>query len=252
MSLALDQVSRAFAGVQAVDRVDLRVEPGTAAALLGPNGAGKTSLVNLAAGTVPPQHGRVTVDGADLTGRGPRAFARAGVVRTFQSPRLFETMPALDNVLVGAFGPAPPPVLRALLRTGGFRAGERGLHQRAAASLAEVGLADGVLGTLADRPVAELSHGQRRRVELARALAAAPRYLVLDEPGAGLDPSAVDDLVDVLRGRLAAGIGLLLVEHDGDLVRRLADTVIGLVDGRVVATGRYDAVRAHPALAGTG
>ena len=244
MSLVLTQVRRAFAGVAAVDGVSLRVEPGQAVALLGPNGAGKTSVVNVATGAVRPDSGHVLVDDRDLTGRGTRAFAAAGVVRTFQSLRLFETMTAEENVLVGAHGARRLPLAAAVLRTPHFRRHERLLRAAANDALAAVGLAD-----RASRPVSELSHGQRRRVELARALAARPSYLVLDEPGAGLDPDAVEDLATLLAAQQAAGIGLLLVEHDAALVQRVANQVIAVVGGKVVATGSYEQVHRHPDIA---
>lgn len=244
MSLVLTDVRRAFGGVLAVDGVSLRVEPGQAVALLGPNGAGKTSVVNLASGAVPPTGGRVAVDDRDLTGSGPRRFAAAGVVRTFQSLRLFETMTAQENVLIGAHGSARLPLAAAVLRTPRFRRHERELRAATEQALAEVGLAD-----RADRVVSELSHGQRRRVELARALAAQPAYLVLDEPGAGLDPAAVEDLAELLAAQQERGIGLLLVEHDAALVERVADVVMAIVGGRAVATGTYDEVHRHPDIA---
>ena len=244
MSLVLRDVRRGYGGVLAVDGVSLLVEPGQVVALLGPNGAGKSSVVNVASGAVRPDAGRVLVDDTDLTGRGPRHFAAAGVVRTFQSLRLFETMTAEENVLVGAQGPRRLPLAAALVRTPGFRRRERALRDEARRALAAVGLAD-----CADRTVSELSHGQRRRVELARALAGRPAYLVLDEPGAGLDPTAVDDLARLLVTQQKAGVGLLLVEHDSALVQRVADTVVALDGGRVVATGTYAEVHRHPDIA---
>lgn len=244
MSLLLEQVRRAFAGVVAVDGVSLDVQPARALALLGPNGAGKTSLVNLASGAVRPDAGRVLVDGRDLTGRGPRDFAAAGVVRTFQGLRLFESMTVLDNVLVGGHGPRRLPLLAALVRSPGFRRRERGLRAQAGEALAEVGMS-----WAAGRPVTALSHGQRRRVELARALAAQPSYLVLDEPGAGLDPGAVGDLAGTLRRLVDGGIGLLLVEHDAGLVERVADDVVALVAGAVAARGSYAQVKGQADIA---
>ncbi|MEA2972094.1 MAG: branched-chain amino acid transport system ATP-binding protein livM [Actinomycetota bacterium] len=244
--LVLAGVSRDFAGVHAVVEVSLTVEPGRVVGLVGPNGSGKTTLVNLASGAVAPRRGRVSVDGADLTGTTSRRFAAAGVVRTFQGLRLFEGQSALANVLVGAQRRVPPSLAGALLRPPAFRRRERDLAERAAAALAAVGLAD-----VADRPVEGLSHGQRRRVELARAVAADPSYLVLDEPAAGIDPDQAEVLVALVRSLAGAGCGVLVVEHDPALVDRVCDRVVGMADGSVVASGTYAEVAAHPALAST-
>jgi branched-chain amino acid transport system ATP-binding protein len=234
VTLSLTGVGRAFAGVVAVNAVTLDVVPGRVLAVLGPNGAGKTSVVNIACGSVLPDTGTVSVDGRDLTGSGPRQFAAAGVVRTFQSLRLFDSMTVLDNVLVGGHGSRRLPLAAALLRSPGFRRAEQALRDRAAASLDVVGMA-----WAADRPVTALSHGQRRRVELARALSGEPAYVVLDEPGAGLDPEAVSALAETLRALVHGGLGLLLVEHDAGLVERVADECLAMVAGEVVAAGSY-------------
>jgi len=234
VTLVLSGVRRSFSGVVAVDDVSLTVRPGRVLALLGPNGAGKTSVVNLACGAVRPDGGRILVGDHDLTGRGPRAFAAAGVVRTFQDLRLFASMTVQDNVLVGAHGARRLPFLRALVRSPGFRRTERAMTECAMTALETVDM-----DWAADRPVTALSHGQRRRVELARALAARPAYLVLDEPAAGLDPNAVAELGATLRRLVADGLGLLLVEHDIDLVARVADDVVALEAGRAVRTGSY-------------
>lgn len=224
--LALWQVSRAFAGVHAVRELNLRVDPGRVIGLIGPNGSGKTTAVNLATGTQRPDAGNITVDAADLTGAGPRRFAAAGVIRTFQGLRLFDGLTVGDNVLVGAQRGTRLALRDAWLRTPAARAAELTRRARAGQALADVGAA-----ALADRPVRLLSHGQRRRVELARAIAARPRYLILDEPTAGLEPSAAADLVRVLDRLRSAGVGILLVEHDLDMVASLCDDTVHLDAG---------------------
>jgi branched-chain amino acid transport system permease protein len=244
MALELDRVARDFDGVHAVRDVSLRVDRGEVVGLVGPNGCGKTTVVNLAAGAVAPSRGRVRVDGVDLTARpGPR-FGAAGVIRTFQGIRLFEGLSVLDNVLVGAQREVRPSLAGAWLRPPAFRRRERQLHARARTALEGVGLGD-----LAARPVVELSHGQRRRVELARALAAAPAYLVLDEPGAGVDGEQLGALAALVDAARAGGAGVLLVEHDLGLVEKLSDRVLGMIGGEVVAHGSFAAVAAHPDLA---
>lgn len=223
MSLRLRQVSRDFAGVRAVHALDVCIEPGQTVGLVGPNGSGKTTVVNLASGALPPDSGRIEVDGTDLTGAGPRRFAAAGVVRTFQGLRLFDGLSVLDNVLVGAQRGEQLTLRDAWLRTPAARRRERVRRGRARNALQTVRLVE-----LVDRPVRELSHGQRRRVELARAIAARPRYLILDEPTAGLEPAAVQALADVITGLDA---GILLVEHDTDLVSAVCDRVVYVAQG---------------------
>ncbi|MEA2685197.1 MAG: branched-chain amino acid transport system ATP-binding protein livM [Actinomycetota bacterium] len=242
--LVVAGVSKDFAGVHAVVGVSLAVAPGEVVGLVGPNGSGKTTLVNLASGAVAPSSGTVVVDGADLTGASSRRFAAAGVVRTFQALRLFEGQSALANVLVGAQRGVRPSLAGATVRPPAFRRRERELRAQALAALEAVGLAG-----LADRAVDGLSHGQRRRVELARAVAAEPAYLVLDEPGAGMDPEQLDVLAALVRARRDAGCGVLVVEHDPALVDRVCDRVVGMADGAVVASGSYAEVAVHPALA---
>lgn len=241
--LVLSGVSRDFAGVHAVVDVSLRVGPGEVVGLMGPNGSGKTTLVNLACGAVAPGAGTVCVDGSDLTGAPSRRFAAAGVVRSFQGLRLFEAQSVLANVLAGAQRPVRPSLLAACVRPPAFRRRERALRAEALAALEAVGMA-----AFADRPVEGLSQGQRRRVELARAVAARPSYLVLDEPAAGIDPEHVDVLAGLIRDQGASGCGVLVIEHDPALVDRVCDRVVGMADGKVVAEGSYAEVAAHPLL----
>jgi ABC-type branched-subunit amino acid transport system ATPase component len=244
MTLGLTGVSRDFDGVHAVRGVSLVVGRGEVVGLVGPNGCGKTTLVNLASGAVAPSRGTVGVDGADLTGRSPRHFGAAGVIRTFQGVRVFEGLSVRDNVLIGAQRGVRRSLAGAWLRPPAFRRRERALRRRVDEALEAVGLA-----SLAARPVVELSHGQRRRVEVARALAADPAYLVLDEPGAGVDPDQLDSLAALFDAARDRGVGLLLVEHDLGLVEKLSDRVLGVVGGEVVAEGSFAAVAAHPGLA---
>ena len=244
MTLRLDHASRDFAGVHAVTDVSLEVEPGEVVGLVGPNGSGKTTLVNLASGVVTPSSGLVSVDGDDLSGSGPDHFAAAGLVRTFQSLRLFEGMMVLDNVRMGAQRGVRVSLTQAVFRPPSFRRRERSLTTSAMAALDRVGLAD-----MAHRPVTALSHGQRRRVELARAFAAHPRYLILDEPGAGVQADQLTALANLITGERDRGAGVLVVEHDTGMVDRLCDRVLGMADGRVVAEGTFAQVAGHPLLA---
>jgi ABC-type branched-subunit amino acid transport system ATPase component len=240
----MEDVARDFAGVHAVSSVTVRVARGEVVGLVGPNGSGKTTLVNIAGGAVRPSAGRVTVDGTDLTGAPTTRFAAAGIVRTYQGLRLFEGLSVFENVLVGAQRGVRTSLAAAWARPPGFRRRERALCAATQEALDEVGMA-----TATDRPVGALSHGQRRRVELARAFAARPAYLVLDEPGAGVDAEQLESLAALLAHRRADGVGILLVEHDLGLVDRVSDRVVGMLDGKVVAEGSLAAVAGHPSLA---
>ncbi len=238
-ALELEGAGRDFAGVHAVRDASLRVLPGEVVGLVGPNGSGKTTVVNLASGAVRPTAGRVRVDASDMTGRSSVAFARAGVVRTFQALRLFEGLSVLDNVRLGAERTGRRSLASALLR-----GDDRSSLRRALASLEEVAMEG-----FADQPVGALSLGQRRRVELARAFAAAPSYLVLDEPGAGVDPEQLAAFADIIGRQRRQGVGMLIVEHDPGLVERLADRVLGMAAGRIVTEGSWTQVASHPLLA---
>ncbi len=232
--LQLVGVSKDFAGVHAVRDVSFCVAPGEMVGLVGLNGSGKTTVVNLSGGASVPSTGRVLVDGRDLTGRAPPNFARAGVVRTFQGLRLFERLSVLDNVLIGAQRSTRPSLAGAWIPHAGRRRQAAALRDRAIAALEDVGMA-----SFGATPVQALSHGQRRRVELARAFAAEPAYLVLDEPGAGVDPEQKEVLAGLLAAHRDAGVGMLLVEHDAGLVERLTDRVLGMANGAVVAEGSF-------------
>ncbi len=241
--LAVEAVARSFGGGRALDGVSLRVAPGEVVGLVGPNGSGKTTLVNVLTGTLAADEGRLLVDGTPVSCSARTRPAQAGVVRTFQALRLFEGLTVFDNVLIGAQRGVRLSLPAALLRGPGFRRRERTMAAAARQALTEVGLL-----ALAARPVGALSHGQRRRVELARAFAAQPTYLVLDEPGAGLDPEQTAVLALLLRAHRDQGCGLLVVEHDVELLDRLCDRAVGLVGGRVVAAGPLAEVVRAPEL----
>lgn len=228
-ALAADRVTKRFAGLVALDQVGLSVRPGEIVGLIGPNGSGKTTLINALSGVVPATEGAVRIDGRDIAGLPSHRVARLGIGRSFQNIRLFRDLTVLENVMVAV--------------TGSGR-GEGPTPERAMAALADLGLAD-----LAGRRAGQLAYGEQRRVEIARALAMRPRYLLLDEPAAGMNPTeseALMRLLDDLRRR--TGLGLLLVEHDLKLVMRLCDRVVVLNKGQVIATGAPRAVQADPAV----
>ncbi len=229
------ELVKRFGGLTAVDRVSLAVESGEIHALIGPNGAGKTTLVNLIAGELRPDHGRVWLSGREITRLKVAKRARLGLARSFQISSLFGSLTALEHValaLQGRWGSS--------FRFWGDAARDEGLLRRARAELARVGLEDA-----ADVPAEALSHGQRRQLELAMALAMDPVLLLLDEPLAGIGLEEGERMVELLAG-LRGRVAMLLVEHDMDAVFRLADRITVLTYGRVIASGPPALIRDHP------
>ena len=238
--IEIRELRRAFGGVVALDGVSLKISEGERRAVIGPNGAGKTTLVNLVSGFDVPDGGTIALFDEGIAGRGPAAIARRGVVRTFQTPQLFEELSVLDNVRVGAAGHRLGWLAAALA---GFGGDSPATQARARAALDAVGLGDWAATSAADLPF-----GHRRRLEIARALAAGARVLLLDEPAAGLAPAEVEAL-DALLSRLrAGGLTVVLVEHHVELVMAISDRVTVLDEGRVIAEGPPAAVQRDPAV----
>jgi branched-chain amino acid transport system ATP-binding protein len=234
-----------FGGLRAVDGVSLEVRPGEIVALIGPNGAGKTTLFNCVTGHYRPTAGRITLHppgGASrrLEGLPPHRVTAAGVARTFQNIRLFPQMTALENVMVGRHCRTTSGLLGALRRGAATRAEERQTVERSFRLLEQVGLV-----RYAEEFAKNLPYGAQRRLEIARALAAEPRLLLLDEPAAGLNPHETEEL-DALIGRLRAeaGVAILLIEHDMRLVMAISDRVCVMEHGRLIAAGTPAEVRA--------
>jgi branched-chain amino acid transport system ATP-binding protein len=215
-----------FGGLQAVAGVSLEVRTGEIVGLIGPNGAGKTTLFHLLSGFLAPEAGEVRLDGRATRGLPPHEVCRRGLARTFQIVKPFQRLTVLENVRVGA-----------LARVRGFGAATR----RAREVLAVVGLAD-----RADRPARELTLADRKRLELARALATGPRLLLLDEVMAGLTPAETERLIALCREIHAGGVAILLIEHVMRAVMALSHRVIVLSEGRVIATGPPAAIAADP------
>jgi len=234
-ALEVRGVAKRFGGLTALEGVSLRVEAGEIVGLIGPNGAGKTTLANIISGQYAADAGQVSLGGRTLTGLPAFRIARAGVARTFQTPALAAGLSALDNVATVCAGVG---------RTdGGPAARLRRAHGVAAAALARAGAAAYDMET-----VGALPHALRRRVELARALALGPRFIVLDEPAAGLTADDITDLAATLRDLAEAGIGFLVIDHDMDFLLPLAGRLACLHEGRLIASGSADAVRADPAV----
>jgi len=230
-------VVHAFGGVRAVDGATLQVEASSITGLIGPNGAGKSTLFNCVSGFLRPQSGEVLLAGQRIDGRKPHRIARAGLVRTFQTPRTLTRMTVLENVAVAAARHPGERLGGMLARRARKR--EREARERALELLRLVGLdgqADALAGTL--------SGGQRKLLDLVRALMAEPRILLLDEPMAGVSPALRVELLEhILQLRVRDGITLLIVEHDLDFVMRASDRVVVMNGGRVIADGTPEEVR---------
>jgi branched-chain amino acid transport system ATP-binding protein len=240
-TLAVEDLAVEFGGVAALAGVSFAVRPGTITSLIGPNGAGKTTAFNAITGYLRPRRGRVTWDGAPLTGRRPSDIARRGVVRTFQKTSVFPTLSVRDNVMIGLHLRGRAGVLAILAGRRAVREEEARLGAEADAVLAFVGLAH-----RRDDPASGLPYGEQRLVELAVALAARPALLLLDEPAAGMAGGERERLVELIRRVREQGVTVLLVEHDMRLVMGISDTVVVLNHGRVIAEGPPAAIQSHP------
>jgi len=238
--LQVNQVSRLFGGVAALLDVSFAVSTGSVTGLIGPNGSGKTTLMNIISGVDVPSAGAVLLDGAPIQLLPSHTLARRGVARTFQHIRLIPDLSAVQNVTLAMHAPAAGP-LDILLRLPRLRRVETERRSRAVALLEQVGA-----GHHADRPVGDLSYGDRRRVEIARALASEPRLLLLDEPAAGMSHGERVALRALIASLPGLGITVLLVEHDMDLVMGVCDELHVLNQGTAIASGKPDAVRANP------
>ncbi len=230
--LAVTGLTRVFGGLTAVRDVDLTVRKGEVVGLIGPNGAGKTTLFNMLGGSLPPSSGRITFDGADCTGLPSHVMGQRGVSRTFQITSLFPSLSTLDNVRSAAFRTTRAGWPAAILRTAAFRREEEELRRKSMETLAFCDL-DHRAEVLADA----LSYGEQRRLEIAIALAAEPRLLLLDEPAAGMNPEEGQRLVEMIRRIRARGVTVLLVEHHMRVVASVCDRLFVLDHGVKIAEG---------------
>ncbi|HEY8332047.1 MAG TPA: ABC transporter ATP-binding protein [Pseudomonas sp.] len=258
--LEVAALTRRFGGLTAVDGVDLQVREGELVSVIGPNGAGKTTLFNLVTGLDQPDGGRVLFGGTDITGLPAQELARRGLARTFQHGRVFANLSVLDNVLVGAHTRlrAAKPAMRGVPGLAAIAELALGLLQppsvlREARHLREHALE--IIALFGDRltprihqPAHSLSYANRRRLEIARALALQPQLLLLDEPTAGMNESETVEMLQIIRGLKQRGETILLIEHKLDLVMQLSDRVVVLDDGRKIAEGLPEQVRHDPAV----
>jgi len=239
--LAVRDLAVRFGGVAALESVSFDVRAGSITSVIGPNGAGKTTAFNAITGYLRPSGGRVTYDGAALTGLRPSAIARRGVVRTFQKTSVFPALSVEDNVLTGLHLQSTAGFFAVLAGRRRLAAEERALAAEAAAIIDFVGL-----GHRRREAASALPYGEQRLVELAVALAARPRVLLLDEPGAGMTGAEKTVVSGLIRRIRDQGVTVLLVEHDMRMVMGISDTVIVLNGGRVIAEGAPAVIQAHP------
>ncbi len=239
--LRVEQLSKSFGGLMAVNRLSFEVEQGQVVGLVGPNGAGKTTVFNLISGYYAPSGGEIYLDGVALAGLEPFRIAALGVARTFQSLQVFGNMTALENIMVGRHLHSRAGLLAAALRLPSMRREEMRVRQDARRYLERAGLSD-----RADELACNLSFGEQRRLEICRALAAEPRLLLLDEPGAGLTQEEKVRLAELILQIQQDGVTVLLVEHDVDLVMGLVDRVLVLEYGELLAAGTPEEVQRHP------
>jgi branched-chain amino acid transport system ATP-binding protein len=232
-----------FGGVKAVDQVSFAVEPGEIFAIIGPNGAGKTTLFNLISGLYTPARGRVLLDGRDVTQLPAHKLAALGLSRTFQNLQIFFRMSAAENVMVGRHMHENHNVLAHLLRLPQVVAQNRASRRKAEELLQMVGLSK--LGT---QPAGELPYGALKRLEIARALAAEPKVLLLDEPAAGCNAVETAEVDEVIQKIAQQGIAVVLVEHDMKLVMKISNRIHVLDQGRTLAQGTAAEVRGNPAV----
>jgi branched-chain amino acid transport system ATP-binding protein len=241
--LALDQLTRRFGGVTAVDSVSMNVEGGEIRGLIGPNGAGKTTTLNLISGLTTPTSGRMTLVEQDVTGEPAHRLAGRGVRRTFQNLKLFTELTVLQNVMIGLHTNGTSGVIEAILATGKQRREEEMMHRDSLTALETVGLAD-----QAGRPASALAYGHQRLLEIARAIVARPTLLLLDEPAAGLNPTEAEALVTLIRRINAQGVTVVLVEHHMDVIMAACSRITVLNYGQKLAEGTPTEIRSNKSV----
>jgi ABC-type branched-subunit amino acid transport system ATPase component len=245
--LELDKLSLSFGGLKALTELDLQLSEREVVSVIGPNGAGKTTVFNVITGVYRPSEGDVRFAGESIAGKRPDRITKRGIARTFQSLRLFLNMSVKENVKSAAYGntKASPP--ESILRLPRARREEREVNALAEQVLSFFG--ERLMGYRWDQPAYVLSYANRRRLEIARALATRPKLLLLDEPAAGMNPNETHEIAELI-GRLRdeLGLAILVIEHDMHVVEGISDRVVALDHGVKIAEGSFEAVSGHPAV----
>lgn len=239
--LEINQLCKRFGGLQVVNNLSFEINQGEILSLIGPNGAGKSTVLNLISGLTPSDSGQIRFEGRSIVGLPPHRLAGLGIARTFQTLRLFLNMSVIENVMAAAQPRTKSGLLSIMLRLPGWRREEAHIRAVAEETLAFFG--ERLIGYRLEQPAYNLSYANRRRLEIARAMATRPKLLLLDEPAAGMNPHETKELTRLI-GRLRAerGYTILLIEHDMSVIGSISDRVIALDHGRQIASGRYDEV----------
>ena len=243
--LELTNVSKAFGGLQVITTLDLHVGEGEIVSVIGPNGAGKTTLFNLITGIFRPDEGDILLGGTSIVGLEPHQITDRGVARTFQTLRLFLNMTVKENVMAAQYGSTKATVFESMLRLPRARREEREINRVAEEKLGFFG--QRLMGYRWDQPAYSLSYANRRRLEIARAMATEPRILLLDEPAAGMNPVETHEMTELI-GKLRdeGGYTILVIEHDMHVVEGISDRVVALDHGVKIAEGSFEAVATNP------
>jgi branched-chain amino acid transport system ATP-binding protein len=243
--LELRSVSKAFGGLQVVNELDLHVGERQIVSVIGPNGAGKTTVFNLITGIFEVDSGEIAFEGQTISGLAPHTITTRGIARTFQTLRLFLNMTVLENVMVATYGHTHASIVESMLRLPRSRREERESRKLAEEKLSFFG--QRLMGYRWDQPAYSLSYANRRRLEIARAMATGARMLLLDEPAAGMNPVETHEITELI-GKLRdeAGYTILVIEHDMHVVEGISDRVVALDYGVKIAEGSFDAVATDP------
>jgi ABC-type branched-subunit amino acid transport system ATPase component len=245
--LTLDHLSLSFGGLRALSGLDLQVGDREIVSVIGPNGAGKTTVFNVITGVYHPNSGDVQFGGASIAGRPSHVIARLGIARTFQTLRLFQNMSVIENVMAATYGGTKATPGESILRLPRARREEREVRALAEEVLSFFG--QRLAGYRWEQPAYSLSYANRRRLEIARALATRPRLLLLDEPAAGMNPTETHEVTELIgRLREERGVAILVIEHDMHVVAGCSDRVVALDHGVKIAEGNFDQVANHPAV----
>jgi branched-chain amino acid transport system ATP-binding protein len=243
--LELQGVDKSFGGLRVIADLDLVVGENEIVSVIGPNGAGKTTLFNLITGIYEPDEGEIRLDGRNLVGLAPHTITGLGIARTFQTLRLFLNMTVKENVMAAEYGHTKVGVLRSMVRTPAARREEKKIQKLAEEKLAFFG--DRLMGYRWDQYAYSLSYANRRRLEIARAMATQPRILLLDEPAAGMNPHETHEITELIgKLRELGGYTILVIEHDMHVVEGISDRVVALDHGVKIAEGSFDAVATNP------